>query len=161
MPADPEEVAEAEAEGVVFKFLVSPIRIKGSGGKATELELQVMAQGEADGAGRRKPVPVEGQIETIPAGTVVAAIRILKPGVSYPEASFGRVVVKESYRGKKLSSIMIQKGLELMETKWNVKQVRISAQAYLQKYYATFGFEVQSEIYIEDQLPHIEMAKLH
>ena len=94
-------------------------------------------------------------------GTVVAAIRILKPGVSYPEASFGRVVVKESYRGKKLSSIMIQKGLELMETKWNVKQVRISAQAYLQKYYATFGFEVQSEIYIEDQLPHIEMAKLH
>ena len=93
--------------------------------------------------------------------TVVAAIRILKPGVSYPEASFGRVVVKESYRGKKLSSIMIQKGLELMETKWNVKQVRISAQAYLQKYYATFGFEVQSEIYIEDQLPHIEMAKLH
>ena len=94
-------------------------------------------------------------------GTVVAAIRILKPGVSYPEASFGRVVVKESYRGKKLSSIMIQKGLELMETKWNVKQVRISAQAYLQKYYATFGFDVQSEIYIEDQLPHIEMAKLH
>ena len=94
-------------------------------------------------------------------GTVVAAIRILKPGVSYPEASFGRVVVKESYRGKKLSSIMIQKGLELMETKWNVKQVRISAQAYLQKYYATFGFEVQSGIYIEDQLPHIEMAKLH
>ena len=94
-------------------------------------------------------------------GTVVAAIRILKPGVSYPEASFGRVVVKESYRGKKLSSIMIQKGLELMETKWNVKQVRISAQAYLLKYYATFGFEVQSEIYIEDQLPHIEMAKLH
>ena len=74
MPADPEEVAEAEAEGVVFKFLVSPIRIKGSDGKATELELQVMAQGEADGAGRRKPVPVEGQIETIPAGTVVAAI---------------------------------------------------------------------------------------
>ena len=29
-------------------------------------------------------------------GTVVAAIRILKPGVSYPEASFGRVVVKLS-----------------------------------------------------------------
>ena len=54
MPADAEEVAEAEAEGVAFKFLVSPIRIKGSDGKATELELQVMAQGEADGAGRRK-----------------------------------------------------------------------------------------------------------
>ena len=47
---------------------------KGSDGKATEVELQVMTQGEADGAGRRKSVPVEGQTETIPAGTVVAAI---------------------------------------------------------------------------------------
>lgn len=93
-------------------------------------------------------------------GEVVAAIRILKPGVSYKEASFGRVVVKENYRGEKLSSHMIQKGIALMEEKWGAKEVRISAQAYLQKYYATFGFEVQSEIYIEDQLPHIEMAKL-
>ena len=74
MPASDEEIAEAEAEGVKFKFLVSPIRIKGSDGKATEVELQVMTQGEADGAGRRKSVPVEGQTETIPAGTVVAAI---------------------------------------------------------------------------------------
>ena len=94
-------------------------------------------------------------------GEIVAAIRILKPGVSYKEASFGRVVVKKNYRGDKLSSYMIRKGLQLMEEKWHTKEARISAQAYLQKYYATFGFEVQSEIYIEDQLPHIEMAKLN
>ena len=74
MPADPEEVAEAESEGVVFKFLASPIRIKGSDGKAVEIELQLMAQGEADGAGRHKCVPIEGAAETIPAGTVIAAI---------------------------------------------------------------------------------------
>lgn len=90
---------------------------------------------------------------------VVAAIRILKPGVSYAEASFGRVVVKESYRGEKLSSYMIRKGLELMKEKWQAEDVRISAQAYLQKYYATFGFVVCSEPYIEDMLPHIEMVK--
>ena len=61
MPAADEEVAEAEAEGVKFKFLVSPIRIKGSDGKATEVELQVMTQGEADGAGRRDVYKRQGQ----------------------------------------------------------------------------------------------------
>ena len=74
MPADPEEVAEAEAEGVKFRFLVSPLRIKGSDGRAAELELQLMAQGEADGSGRRKAVALEGQTETIPASTVISAI---------------------------------------------------------------------------------------
>ena len=33
-----------------------------------------MGQGEADGAGRRKAVPLEGQTDVIPAGTVIAAI---------------------------------------------------------------------------------------
>ncbi len=74
MPADSEEVAEAEAEGVRFRFLASPLRIKGSDGKAVELEVQLMAQGEADGAGRHKCVPIEGATELIPAGTVIAAI---------------------------------------------------------------------------------------
>lgn len=92
-------------------------------------------------------------------GEVVAAIRILKPGVAYDEASFGRVVVKQSYRGEKLSSYMICRGLELMQEKWGASSARISAQAYLQSYYATFGFEVCSEPYIEDRLPHIEMVK--
>ena len=74
MPADAEEVAEAEAEGVKFRFLASPLRIKGSDGRAVEVELQLMGQGEADGAGRRKAVPLEGQTDVIPAGTVIAAI---------------------------------------------------------------------------------------
>ena len=63
-----------EAEGVKFRFLVSPLRIKGSDGRAAELELQLMAQGEADGSGRRKAVALEGQTETIPASTVISAI---------------------------------------------------------------------------------------
>ena len=74
MPADAEEVAEAEAEGVKFRFLASPVRIKGTSGKASELELQLMERGEADGSGRCKSVPIAGAVETIPAGTVIAAI---------------------------------------------------------------------------------------
>ena len=74
MPADEEEVAEAKAEGVQFKFLAAPAQIEGKDGKAAALKLQVMELGEPDVSGRRKPVPVEGEFETLKAETVIAAI---------------------------------------------------------------------------------------
>ena len=74
MPADAEEVAEARAEGVKFKFLAAPAQIEGKDGKAAALKLQLMELGEPDASGRRKPVPVEGEFETLKAETVIAAI---------------------------------------------------------------------------------------
>ena len=74
MPADAEEVAEAKAEGVKFKFLAAPAQIEGKDGKAAALKLQLMELGEPDASGRRKPVPVEGEFETLKAETVIAAI---------------------------------------------------------------------------------------
>ena len=74
MPADEEEVAEAKAEGVQFKFLAAPAQIEGKDGEAAALKLQVMELGEPDASGRRKPVPVEGEFETLKAETVIAAI---------------------------------------------------------------------------------------
>ena len=74
MPADAEEVAEARAEGVKFKFLAAPVQIEGKDGRADALKLQVMQLGEPDASGRRKPVPVEGEFETLKAETVISAI---------------------------------------------------------------------------------------
>ena len=74
MPADEEEVAEAKAEGVKFKFLAAPVQIEGKDGKAAALKLQLMELGEPDATGRRKPVPVEGEFETLKAETVISAI---------------------------------------------------------------------------------------
>ncbi|MFR5886990.1 MAG: FAD-dependent oxidoreductase, partial [Oscillospiraceae bacterium] len=74
MPADEEEVAEAKAEGVKFKFLAAPVQIEGKDGKAAALKLQLMELGEPDATGRRKPVPVEGKFETLKAETVISAI---------------------------------------------------------------------------------------
>jgi NADPH-dependent glutamate synthase beta subunit-like oxidoreductase/Fe-S-cluster-containing hydrogenase component 2 len=74
MPADEEEVAEAKAEGVKFKFLAAPVQIEGKDGKAAALKLQLMELGEPDASGRRKPVPVEGEFETLKAETVISAI---------------------------------------------------------------------------------------
>jgi formate dehydrogenase major subunit len=74
MPAERIEIAEAEEEGVKFKFLCSPVRVAGADGRVSGVELQMMELGEPDARGRRRPVPVEGRIETMPFDTVVIAV---------------------------------------------------------------------------------------
>lgn len=74
MPAEDIEIKEAEEEGVIFKFLVSPIEIMGEDGKVTKIRLQKMKQGEPDQSGRRRPIPIEGQEEIIEVDSVIAAI---------------------------------------------------------------------------------------
>ncbi len=82
MPAEKIEVAEAEEEGVVFRFLRNPAEIIGEDGKVKAVKLQVMELGEPDASGRRAPVPVEGVFETIEVDSVIAAIgqRVLPDG---------------------------------------------------------------------------------
>lgn len=74
MPADALEIAQAEEEGVTFKFLTNPVEILGAGGAVRGVRLQKMALGEPDASGRRRPVPVEGAFEDLPLDTVIMAI---------------------------------------------------------------------------------------
>ena len=73
MPADPEEVLEAEKEGVKFRFLSSPVEIIGENGKVSALKAEIMDLGEPDGKGRRKPVGT-GKFATVRADSVIGAI---------------------------------------------------------------------------------------
>lgn len=73
MPADPQEVAEAESEGVKFMFLSAPAEILGADGKVTGVKAEVMTLGEPDGRGRRKPVGT-GEFVTVEADSVIAAV---------------------------------------------------------------------------------------
>ena len=74
MPAEKIEIAEAEEEGVKFKFLSSPVRITGENGKVVAVDLQMMELGEPDARGRRRPVPVAGKVETMTIDTVIIAV---------------------------------------------------------------------------------------
>ena len=74
MPAEDIEIAEAEEEGVKFKFLCAPDEILGKDGRVSGMRLQVMELGEPDERGRRKPVPVAGKFEEIALDSVIAAI---------------------------------------------------------------------------------------
>ena len=73
MPAADDEVAEAEAEGVKFRFLCAPVEILGEKGKATAIKVETMTLGEPDEKGRRKPIGT-GEFETLAVSAVISAI---------------------------------------------------------------------------------------
>ena len=74
MPANPEEVHEAEVEGVKFTFLAAPVKIDSGQGQGQALVCQKMELGEPDSSGRRRPVPVPGSEFSLPVDLVLSAI---------------------------------------------------------------------------------------
>jgi ElaA protein len=90
-------------------------------------------------------------------GEVVAYTRLLPAGVSYKEASIGRVLVKEDYRGKGLASELVKRGLDFIHDELGGRTVKIQAQEYLREFYGSFGFRAITETYLDDGIPHIDM----
>lgn len=90
-------------------------------------------------------------------GGLVAYLRILSAGLSYDEVSIGRVVIKPSHRGKGLGRPMMEQAIHYITTEWKESQIKIGAQAHLAKFYGSLGFEAVSEVYLEDDIPHLDM----
>jgi ElaA protein len=88
---------------------------------------------------------------------LIGYLRILPPGVSYAEASIGRVLVTKDFRGKGVGRSIMNLAIEYISKKLREKRIRISAQARLEKFYASLGFQRVSDVYLEDGIPHIEM----
>ena len=77
MPARIEEVKHAKEEGIEFLTLHNPIEyIADEKGNLQQVRLQVMELGEPDASGRRSPVPVEGQIETLDIDQAIVAVGV-------------------------------------------------------------------------------------
>jgi heterodisulfide reductase subunit A-like polyferredoxin len=75
MPALPEEIEQAEEEGVKFELLTNPVKIiAGGDGHVRGLECLRMKLGEPDASGRRRPVAVEASNFIVEADNVIIAI---------------------------------------------------------------------------------------
>ena len=75
MPAHPEELAEARAEGARFNFQVAPLLLTSeSGGRVTAVRFVRMRQGDLDESGRARPMPIEGSEFRAAADMVVFAV---------------------------------------------------------------------------------------
>ncbi|MCF8127964.1 MAG: FAD-dependent oxidoreductase [Deltaproteobacteria bacterium] len=74
MPANEEEVEQAEEERVRFSFLTVPKEIVGSSGKVTALSCVRTELGPEDESGRRRPVPIEGSDFEFEVDAVISSI---------------------------------------------------------------------------------------
>ena len=73
IPADPDEIAEAESEGIKIVYRRGPHRFVGDGGRVTGLET-IDVQSVFDETGRFNPTFIPGTESVLPADTVILAV---------------------------------------------------------------------------------------
>lgn len=88
--------------------------------------------------------------------TIIGYTRIIDKGET---VTFGRVIVHPDYRGKKLGDYLLDQTLAVIAAKLPGKPIVISAQAHLTKFYGAHGFISTSDVYLEDDIPHIQMRR--
>ncbi len=95
------------------------------------------------------------------AGKLVCYTRLLPEGLAYDGyTSIGRVVNAASVRGTGTGKILMQRSIEMCRHLFGNHPIKIGAQSYLLKFYASFGFQSTGEAYIEDGIPHTKMILL-
>ncbi|WP_396185052.1 GNAT family N-acetyltransferase [Flavobacterium sp.] len=92
-------------------------------------------------------------------GKIVAYSRLFKAGISFDNSSIGRVVVDANYRDRKWGYDLMRESIAGIKSHFGESKITIGAQLYLKKFYESHGFVQTSEMYLEDDIPHIEMKK--
>ena len=90
-------------------------------------------------------------------GKIVGYARIIPAGETYKTPSIGRVVIDEKHRGNKYAYKIMEKAIELTKKEFKAKKITISAQLYLQEFYAGLGFKTVGDVYLDCDLPHLKM----
>jgi len=90
---------------------------------------------------------------------IVAYSRLFDAGISFDNASIGRVVVDENYRDRKWGHDLMREAIAGIKSNFDKEKITIGAQLYLKKFYESHGFVQTSEMYLEDDIEHIEMIR--
>lgn len=96
----------------------------------------------------------------LPGGAaLVAYLRVVPSQRRFPEICIGRVVTAPEVRGTGVGRELMRRGLALVHSLAGPVQIRIGAQARLERFYEEFGFIRASADYQEDGIPHVEMLR--
>ena len=91
-------------------------------------------------------------------GDLVAYQRCLPPDMtSGDDSALGRIVVDPAQRGQDLGRELVRRGIAFNLQTWPKHSILIGAQAHLQHFYQSLDFEVCSQPYLEDGIPHVQM----
>jgi ElaA protein len=92
-------------------------------------------------------------------GMLVATARIAPPGLKYVEPAIGRVVTAPEVRRHGYGRELMLSAIAQVKRLYPGQPIRLGAQRYLERFYASLGFLPASEPYDEDGIPHIEMRR--
>ena len=90
---------------------------------------------------------------------LIAYARVLPGGTRFPEISIGRVLTSPRARRSGAGRALMEEAIARIGRQHGPSPIRISAQAYLEKFYASLGFVRVSDSYLEDGIPHYEMLR--
>ncbi len=93
------------------------------------------------------------------ASELVAYVRCFPKGMTFDEASIGRVVTRQSARGGGLGHVLMAEAISALQQQWGAQPIRIGAQAHLKDFYQRHGFADVGKPYVEDGIPHLEMLR--
>ena len=90
-------------------------------------------------------------------GQLVACARLLPAGTTYDNVSIGRIATQAEARGAGLGHQLLTEAIKHCHTLWPNSTIDIGAQQHLEAFYQSHGFVTISEMYLEDDIPHIDM----
>ena len=91
-------------------------------------------------------------------GRVSSCLRVFWKDEKEAVAQIGRVVTLE--HGTGLGGRLLHEGVKLAIEHFKAKKIYLEAQEYAKGYYAREGFEVVSEPFLEDGIPHVKMERI-
>ncbi|MGF1910133.1 GNAT family N-acetyltransferase [Vibrio kasasachensis] len=91
--------------------------------------------------------------------TLVACARLLQKGITYPCASIGRVATLKDARGGGLGHQLLKQAINECNKLWPKQNIEIGAQQHLKAFYQQHGFVQTTDMYLEDDIPHIDMLR--
>lgn len=90
---------------------------------------------------------------------IVAYCRILPKGLSYDSyCAIGRVLTSATSRKNGFGRQLMIHAIDYCETHFK-ENIKISAQHHLEPFYQSLGFDTISEVYLEDDIPHVAMVR--
>ena len=90
-------------------------------------------------------------------GSLVAYLRIFPREGEEGIIQVGRVVTRERKKG--YGAAILSEGLRVARERFSPSGFYLEAQTYAVGYYAREGFEVVSDEFLEDGIPHVQMRK--
>lgn len=91
----------------------------------------------------------------IEENNLIGYLRIVPKGEKFKEVSIGRVI--SAKRGRGNGFILLNKGIEVAKNIYKPKEIVLEAQEYAKAFYEKANFVQCSNMFLEDNIPHIMM----